>query len=73
MLSQRYGFSPLMVLTSMSTHWNLIRQLTKREILSRYRRLPARSPMGFPAPNGHVDGLYDRVQGRIWNALGERG
>ncbi len=37
MLSQRYGFSPLMVLTSMSTHWSLIRQLTKREIASRYR------------------------------------
>lgn len=37
MLSQRYGYSPLMVLTSMSTHWNLILQLTKREIVSRYR------------------------------------
>ncbi|MBI4001971.1 MAG: ABC transporter permease [Nitrospira defluvii] len=37
MLSQQYGLSPLMVLTSMSTHWNLIQQLTKREIVSRYR------------------------------------
>ncbi|MBA2484805.1 MAG: ABC transporter permease [Nitrospira sp.] len=37
MLSQGYGHSPLMVLTSMSAHWSLIRQLTKREIASRYR------------------------------------
>ena len=37
MLSQQYGFSPLIVLTSVSTHWNLIRQLTQREIVSRYR------------------------------------
>lgn len=37
MLSQQYRLSPLMVLTSMSAHWDLIRQLTKREITSRYR------------------------------------
>lgn len=37
MISQRYGLSPVMVFTSMSAHWNLIRQLTKREIVSRYR------------------------------------
>lgn len=37
MISQRYSLSPFMVLTSMSAHWNLIRQLTKREIASRYR------------------------------------
>ncbi len=37
MLSQQYRLSLLMVLTSMSAHWDLIRQLTKREITSRYR------------------------------------
>lgn len=37
MVSQQYRLSPLMVLTSMSSHWDLIRQLTKREISSRYR------------------------------------
>ena len=37
MLSQPYGHSPIMVLTSVFTHWNLIRQLTQREIASRYR------------------------------------
>jgi lipopolysaccharide transport system permease protein len=37
MISQQYGLSPFMVFTSMSAHWNLIRQLTKREITSRYR------------------------------------
>jgi lipopolysaccharide transport system permease protein len=37
MVSRQYGFSPLIVLTSMSLHWNLLRQLTKREIVGRYR------------------------------------
>lgn len=37
MLSHPYGLSPLMVFTSMSTNWNLIQLLTKREIASRYR------------------------------------
>jgi len=37
MVSPQYRFSPLMVLTSISLHWDLIRQLTKREIMSRYR------------------------------------
>lgn len=37
MVSQQYRLSPLMVLTSISTHWDLIRQLTRREIASRYR------------------------------------
>ena len=37
MLSRQYGFSPLMVFTSISSHWNLLRQLTKREIAGRYR------------------------------------
>ncbi len=35
--TQRNDFSPLMVLTSISSHWNLIRQLTRREIILRYR------------------------------------
>lgn len=35
--SQHYRLSPLMVFTSLLSHWNLIRQLTKREIASRYR------------------------------------
>jgi len=37
MLSHRYGSSPLMVFSSITDHWNLIRQLTRREIASRYR------------------------------------
>ena len=37
MISQQYGISPLMVFTSISVHWDLIRQLTRREIASRYR------------------------------------
>lgn len=37
MVSPQYRLSPLMVLISMYAHWNLIRQLTKRELLSRYR------------------------------------
>ena len=37
MLSPQYGLSPFMVLTSISANWNLIRQLTKREIAIRYR------------------------------------
>ncbi|MCW5797472.1 MAG: ABC transporter permease [Nitrospira sp.] len=37
MVSPQYGLSPLMVFTSISAHWNLIRQLTRREIVSRYR------------------------------------
>lgn len=37
MIAQQYGVSPLMVFTSLSAHWDLIRQLTKREIVSRYR------------------------------------
>ncbi len=37
MVSRAYGLSPFMVLTSLSRHWNLVRQLTKREIASRYR------------------------------------
>lgn len=37
MLSQPYSVSPLMVFTSISAHWDLIRQLTRREIVSRYR------------------------------------
>ena len=35
--SQRYSLSPLMVFTSLYSHWNLIRLLTGREIASRYR------------------------------------
>ena len=37
MISRQYGVSPLIVFTSMSAHWDLIRQLTRREIVSRYR------------------------------------
>ena len=37
MVSRQYDFSPLIVFTSMSSHWNLLRQLTKREIVGRYR------------------------------------
>ena len=37
MTSRQYGLSPLMVVTSMSSHWNLVSLLTKREIASRYR------------------------------------
>lgn len=37
MASQQYRLSPLMVLTSISSHWELIHQLTRREIASRYR------------------------------------
>ena len=37
MASRQYGLSPLMVFTSMSSHWNLLCLLTKREIVSRYR------------------------------------
>lgn len=37
MLSPPHSVSPLMVFTSVSSHWSLIRQLTRREIVSRYR------------------------------------
>ncbi len=37
MISQQYGRSPLIVFTSIRAHWSLIRQLTRREIVSRYR------------------------------------
>jgi lipopolysaccharide transport system permease protein len=37
MVLQQQRLSPFMVLTSISSHWDLIRQLTKREIASRYR------------------------------------
>jgi len=37
MLSRQYGSSPLIVFTSIRAHWSLIRQLTRREIVSRYR------------------------------------
>ena len=36
-MPQRQGFSPLMVITSMWKHWRLIQQLTRHEIVSRYR------------------------------------